>query len=1129
LLVLLVMGMGMALAPNQALAEPPKSIKVVTDDNYPPYVFRDEQGRLQGILKDLWELWAARTGIPVDLAAMDWDQAQRDMASGKADAIDTVFETDVRKRLMDFSEPYATIDVAIFFREDLNGIKDAGSLHGFTVGAKGGDACIDWLSARGINSFREYPSYESLIDGAANREVLVFCIDMPPARYFMLKKGLQERFRHTEPLFSGQFHWAVHKGDNAMRALIADGFARITSDERKAIEDRWLGRTLHANPDLAQLARWAALVGAGIVTLVAWNWLLRRTVASRTAELADSKTRYDDLVTHIPVGTYTVRLFPTGATKFEYVSPRFAEIIGIDGDAVLREPSLVLDVAHPDDREELILRYRQAADTLRSFCWEGRFVVLDQLRWVRLESHPTPLPDGSSRWNGVLSDITERRQAQQQLALLDFAMGKIREAAYVMDEQGRFHYVNEEACRRHGRNREDMLQLRVVDIDALIRTDGEWAKIWERNRNLGATVFETAHVGSDGKSFPVEIFVQHFDFDEKPFALTLVRDISERKLYEAALQRINRTLRVLSEGKAALIRATDENDLYSRMCEVIVDTGGYRMACVGVPDQDAGKTVRPVAYAGFEDGYFSEAQITWGDEPTGRGPMGMAIRAGLIQINNDTALNPLVEPWRESLLRRGYRSTIGLPLKTESETFGCLVIIAAEPNAFGAEEVQLLTDLAENVSFGVSAIRERRRREEAERRLQQAVKLEALGQIAGGVAHDFNNVLTSVLGFARFIAEDSEPHSPLRGYAQNILDAGGRGKALTRQILTLARAGEKKQKQFSLAELIKGSQALLYGSVSPGSRVVVEAADDAALIDGDPDQVSQVVLNLIFNASDALEGKPGLVTLEVRPTHVDDAARTLERRHQVSSASDLLCVWTDEDGTAHAVLGTFDAIEPHVSLIITDTGRGMEPALLTKVFDAFFTTKAIGKGTGLGLAVVQRVVLGHGGAIVVESRPGRGTRFEVILPCSTAPATAQPVNGRAMRKPRLRGRVLVVDDDRVGLEAIVETLRRAGVAVSPYGDPKEALAAMRDNPDGWDVVVSDQAMPEMTGVELVQEIKSVRPDLPCILYTGFAGESLTDDRLLRDIGVFALLSKPVDDDELREVLSRAMACAKQNA
>ncbi len=219
-LVLAVFG-----ALGSALAQPtpihPKSIRVVLDDNYPPYTFRNAEGHVQGILQDLWTLWQQRTGIAVEFEPMDWGKALAKMESGQADVIDTIFETEARRKIYDFSPAYATIEVPIFFHQSISGITNATSLKGFTVGVKEGDACIDHLQAHGIYELRRYSSYEAQVKAAIRQEIRVLCIDKPPAAYFFNREGAADTFRYSPPLYVGEFHWAVAKGRSDLKKIMA--------------------------------------------------------------------------------------------------------------------------------------------------------------------------------------------------------------------------------------------------------------------------------------------------------------------------------------------------------------------------------------------------------------------------------------------------------------------------------------------------------------------------------------------------------------------------------------------------------------------------------------------------------------------------------------------------------------------------------------------------------------------------------------------------------------------------------------------------------------------------------------------------------------------------------------------
>ncbi|RJX31332.1 MAG: EAL domain-containing protein [Oxalobacter sp.] len=269
--------------------ERPAVIKVVMDDNYPPYIFRNKEGVLQGILKDKWELWSKKTGVPVHIHAMDWHLAQQTMYTGQADVMDTAFKTPEREKLLEFSKPYAPLETVVFFHNTISGIHGLNDLRGFAIGVKDGGATTAWLKSQGITNLRQYPSYESIIDAAARDEIRVFCMEKPPALYFLFKKNLEGEYRHTATLYSGQFHWGTRKGDKALRLYIEQGFEKISKGEQNAIDERWKGVPLSARPEMRYAkymlySLFAVLCVAGTLGLVSWT--LRRKVQSKTAELS---------------------------------------------------------------------------------------------------------------------------------------------------------------------------------------------------------------------------------------------------------------------------------------------------------------------------------------------------------------------------------------------------------------------------------------------------------------------------------------------------------------------------------------------------------------------------------------------------------------------------------------------------------------------------------------------------------------------------------------------------------------------------------------------------------------------------------------------------------------------------
>lgn len=399
-----------------------KALVVVMDDNYPPYVFRDADKRLQGILPEIWDLWSQKTGIEVRVEAMDWADAQRRFKAGEADVIDTLFRTPEREKTYDFSAPYATIPVPIYFSANLSGIRDAQTLRGFTVGVKDGDACIDYLSGQGLTSFHRYPSYETLVDGAARGDVKTMCLDQPPAVYFLVKKGLEDRFRATEPLYSGQFHWAVLKGHPQLMATLEAGFEKISLEERQRIEDRWLGYSLGGgiSPDVLRklfTAAAAIVIFAGL--LGSWVWILRRQVVSKTlalsrtmADLAISETRFRTIFDNINDAIF-IHDADTGAIL--QVNKRAETMYGRKASELVTLDIQSLSEGQPPfDQANAMAHIHRTADGPQVVEWRARRRD-GSLFWAEVAMRRAPLDRRREYALVVVRDISERKEAEERL------------------------------------------------------------------------------------------------------------------------------------------------------------------------------------------------------------------------------------------------------------------------------------------------------------------------------------------------------------------------------------------------------------------------------------------------------------------------------------------------------------------------------------------------------------------------------------------------------------------------------------------------------------------------------------------------------------------------------------------
>ena len=696
------------------------------------------------------------------------------------------------------------------------------------------------------------------------------------------------------------------------------------------------------------------------------------------------------------------------------------------------------------------------------------------------------------------------------------------------------------------------------------------------------------------------------------------RDISARKRTELELRRINRALSALRTCSQILIRATDETMLLRKTCQAIVEVAGYRLAWIGLAEHDEHKTVRPVAQAGSEDAYLETVDITWADTERGRGPTGTAIRTGKPVATRDLAQDPSDLPWRAEAVRRGYASSIALPLVSNDEVLGALNLYAAEPNAFDAREMELLQELANDLAYGITAqrtrvehlgaeealrkekervqlyldvarvifvvlgadqktrlinrrgcevlgydegevlgrnwfdtfvparfrdavrgtfdrlmrgdfepveyyenplltrsgeeriiawrnvalrdetgrivgtlssgedITERKRADEEKEQLQgqlyRAQKMEAIGQLAGGLAHDFNNILTAILGNVELLrglrAPETAADDPWLVQLDQIERASQHAAALTRQILAFGRRQPLRREVLDLNRILGEMMNMLGPLIGEHITSMFMLAPQLARVQADAGQLEQVVMNLVVNARDAMPNG-GKVMIETSNVLLDDAyvaARPAARSGR------------------------------HVLLTVSDTGHGMSKEVLERIFEPFFTTKPVGQGTGLGLPTVYGIVKQFDGHIAVDSEPGCGSTFKIYLPAAVG-------EGAEVHVPRRDGEpqggtetILVCEDDDTVREITVQFLKATGYTVLAAANGQEALELAAAYRDPLHLLLTDVVMPGINGKQLATAMGAIRPEMKTLYMSGYTADVIADHGVLGP-GV-ELLQKP---------------------
>lgn len=383
-----------------------------------------------------------------------------------------------------------------------------------------------------------------------------------------------------------------------------------------------------------------------------------------------------------------------------------------------------------------------------------------------------------------------------------------------------------------------------------------------------------------------------------------------------------------------------------------------------------------------------------------------------------------------------------------------------------------------------------------ESQLRQAQKLEAIGTLAGGIAHDFNNMLGAILGFTELCLFEELPEA-IHENLQHVLQGAHRAKELVKQILAFSRQSEQERKPVCLGPVIKEVSKLLRGSLPSTIEIRQKQECDGGMVMADPTQIHQILMNLSTNAAHAMRERGGVLQIGL---------------HSIDLGPDL-----DE---------SFGNLPPgrYLRLTVSDTGHGMPRDILERIFDPYFTTKDPGEGTGLGLAVVHGIVKSHEGHVSVYSEPGSGTTFHVYLRALDHPSQAGTQEVAALEKRGRGEHILIVDDEKAILDVGKRMLSRMGYRVTCRSSGIEALELFRADPFRFEAVITDQTMPQMTGLSLAAELIRVRPGVPIVLCTGFSEQ--VDEKKALSQGISGFLLKPVVYRELADALHRAMAEGK---
>ena len=661
---------------------------------------------------------------------------------------------------------------------------------------------------------------------------------------------------------------------------------------------------------------------------------------------------------------------------------------------------------------------------------DGRIVPVELRIVLTRDSDDNPV----GMW-AIVRDITERFAKEERLRRFQHSVESSPDAVFWMNAEGRFPYVNAQACRSLGYSREELMQLHLWDIDADFTCE-QWETHWERVGKAGGAHLERRHRRKDGTIFPVEISSNQVMLNRQRHHVAYVRDITRRKKTDEELRFFKHAIDNSPEGVFLLAR-----------------DGGF----IYVNDQ----VCRSLGYS----------------------------REEILELHL-WDINPTFPPERWSTHWEEMRTVPSRLVETahhrkDGSVFPVEVMTFRLP--FGDEEriLAFVRDTTERLKADAE-------RGRLEAQLLQSQKLESVGRLAGGVAHDYNNMLSVILGYSELMRAKVGPDAPFLKELDQIQQAAQRSKNITQQLLAFSRKQVFEPVILDLNDLVHRFEGHLARLIGEDIELQFMPCTGTSKIEFDPTQIEQILMNLAVNARDAMP---------------DGGKLTIETSHIV----------LDEDYCREHVgfiPGRF------VRLSISDNGIGMGAETVNRIFEPFFTTKDVGQGTGLGLAMVYGIVKQGGGFINVYSEPGQGTTFKIYLPRTTGEAGA-PAATKAPLPSSGSETILLVEDDKMVRGMTEAVLKRLGYKVICADGPEEAIEIFKQAQAVIDLLITDVVMPKMNGRELHVRLKALRPDLKALFMSGYTTNVIVHHGVL-DKGVH-FISKPFSISKLTAKIRETLA------
>lgn len=1085
-----------------AALELPANRKIIVggDYNYPPFEYLDESGRPAGYNVELIRAVAREVGLDIEFKLGPWAEVREALEKGEIDMLQGMFYSPERDLVYDFSPPHTVNhNVSVLRKGEGKPPATLAELSGKRIAVQDGDIMHDFALKNGLaKNVTAFASQADALRAVSQSRADCALVARVTALHLIKKDGLKNLVAGTRPLLSQDYCFAVKGGQKALLSHFSEGLKIIEENgEYRRIYQKWMGVYDDSSERLAKTKKWALITVVPLVLVflgvLSWSWILRRQVARRTAEARRSEKLLAAIMDSIAAPVF----YKDAKGVYLGCNRAFSDLFGFTREEIVGRTSF--DVAPPDLAKVYHETDLAVMNSGKTMVYEGEAQNREDVR-RQFIFHKAPFrgPEGNIEGVvGAMTDVTERKLAEESLKQ--------------SEDKFRSLFENMAAgCCLHEMIYEDgaAADYRILDVNPAY----EHILGIPRQRAAGALASDLyglghapyldiyARVAQTGTPATFEIYFppmgKHLHVTAsspvKGRFSTIFSDITDRKQAELRIEHLNRVLLAIRGVNQLIVREKNPEDLISGGCRLLVDNRGYISALIVLTDQNG----KPAFWAesGLGESHGPIAAMMERGELPGCFKISELEEAVFIVDDRERSCKgcPIAEQCSES-------RSLCVRLAHDGRIFGYLAAALDPGMAVDEDERSLFTEMAGDIAYALHALaldRERLsselKRKSLEDQLIQSQKMESVGRLAGGVAHDFNNQLSVILGHTELAMGQVEPSQPLFDDLTEIRQAAKRSADLTRQLLAFARKQTIAPRILDLNETVEGMLKMLRRLIGEDVELSWNPGADLWPVLMDPVQLDQIMTNLCVNARDAIKGV-GKISIETQKASIDEEY-CAER--------------------VGAIPGDF------VLISVSDNGFGMTGETLARIFEPFFTTKGLGKGTGLGLSMVYGIVSQNGGFLEVESKPGRGSAFRIYLPRrrETPLRVSEPAKAEAGQG--LGETLLLVEDEPSILNMAKRILSRQGYSLLAAASPKEALEIARTHSGEIRLLITDVVMPEMNGKDLADEIKAHHPEIGVLFMSGYTADVIAVRGVLDD-GV-NFIQKPFSMQELLKKVRAAL-------